>query len=70
MNNRIFNNRTKYTEKMKPMNIKAILGLALVAGSFASCSVDQQELPSEELYARNFYKTFGVNFSSEGFNVV
>ncbi len=52
------------------MNIKAILGLALVAGSFASCSVDQQELPSEELYARNFYKTFGVNFSSEGFNVV
>ncbi len=52
------------------MNIKAILGLALVAGGLASCSLEEQEIPAEELYTREFYKTFGLNASNEGMNVV
>ncbi len=52
------------------MKLKTILSVALAAGSLASCSVDEQQLTAEEQYAREFYKNFGVNFSTEGFNVV
>lgn len=55
---------------IKPMNLKTLLGLTLVAGAMASCSLDEQEIPASELYAREFYKTFGVNWSSEAMNVV
>ncbi len=52
------------------MKLKTILSVALAAGSLASCSVDEQQLTAEEQYAREFYKNFGVNLSTEGFNVV
>ncbi len=52
------------------MKIQTLLGAALMAGCLASCSVEEQEIPASELYAREFYKTFGVNGSDEGFNVV
>ncbi len=55
---------------MKTNNTKTLLALALLTGGLASCSVEEQELPAEEQYAREFYKTFGVNGSTEGFNVV
>ncbi len=55
---------------IKPMNLKTLLGLTLVAGAMASCSLDEQEIPASELYAREFYKTFGLNVSEEGMNVV
>ena len=54
----------------KSMKIQTLLGAALMAGSLASCSVEEQEIPASEQYARQFYKTFGVNGSTEGFNVV
>lgn len=55
---------------MKPMNIKAILGLALLAGGLASCSVEEQEIPASELYAREFYKKFGVFDKNQDWSVV
>ena len=55
---------------MKAKNTKALLALALLTGGLASCSVEEQEIPASEQYAREFYKTFGTKWSSEGFNVV
>ncbi len=55
---------------MKAKNTKTLLALALLAGGLASCSVEEQEIPAEELYTREFYKTFGLNVSNEGMNVV
>ena len=52
------------------MKLKTFLCLTLMAGAMASCSVEEQEIPASEQYAREFYKTFGTKWSSEGFNVV
>ncbi len=52
------------------MNIKFIFGLTLVAGALASCSVEEQELPAEELYAREFYKNFGQVNENQDWSVV
>lgn len=52
------------------MKIQTLLGAVLMAGCLASCSVEEQEIPASEQYAREYYKTFGVNGPSEGFNVV
>ena len=55
---------------MKLMNIKTLLGLTLMAGAMASCSLEEQEIPASEQYAREFYKNFGTNLPTEGMNVV
>ena len=55
---------------MKSNITKTLLALTLLAGGLASCSLDEQEIPAEELYTREFYKTFGTNWSPESFNVV
>ncbi len=55
---------------MKTTNIKAILGVALLSGGLASCSVEQQELPAEELYTRQFIKEFGLFDKNQTWNVV
>ncbi len=52
------------------MKIQTLLGAALMAGCLASCSVEEQEIPASEQYAREYYKTFGTNGPTEGFNVV
>ena len=53
------------------MNTKALFGLALLAAPcLVSCSVEDQELPAEELYARQFYKEFGLVDKNQDWNVV
>lgn len=41
-----------------------------MAGTCASCSVEEQELPAEELYTREFYKTFGTFSQNQDWSVV
>ena len=55
---------------IKPMNLKTLLGLTLVAGAMASCSLEEQEIPAEELYTREFYKNFGVFDKNHDWSVV
>ena len=53
------------------MNTKALFGLALLAAPcLVSCSVEDQELPAEELYTRQFYKEFGLVDKNQDWNVV
>ena len=52
------------------MNKKTLFALFLAAAGLASCSVEDQVIPASEQYAREFYKNFGTNWSSEGMNVV
>ncbi len=56
---------------MRTLNYKLLLGIALLGGGLASCSVDEN-VPSsaEENYTREFIKQFGLNISNEGMNVV
>ncbi len=53
------------------MKLKTLLGAAIVAGSFASCSVeDNAEIPAKEAYARDFIKQFGVIDKNQDWSVV
>lgn len=52
------------------MNIKTLFGFTLAASAMASCSVEEQELPAEELYTRAFYKEFGLVDKNQDWNVV
>ena len=52
------------------MNIKTLFGLTIAASAMASCSVEEQELPAEELYTREFYKAFGTVDKNQDWNVV
>ncbi len=55
------------------MKIKTILGVALVAGSFASCSVEDNESASAKIkedYTREFIKQFGTIDRNQDWSVV
>ena len=56
--------------KIKTKNTKTLLALVLLAGGLASCSVEEQEIPAEEQYAREFYKNFGVFDKNQDWSVV
>ncbi len=58
---------------MIDMKIKTILGVALVAGSFASCSVEDNESASAKIkedYTREFIKQFGTIDRNQDWSVV
>ena len=56
---------------MKMYLNKQSFWLAIVAvATLASCSVEQDPVSTEETYNREFYKYFGTNCPTEGFNVV
>ena len=55
------------------MNIKTILGIALTAGSLASCSVEDNDTVAEKVnedYTRNFVKLFGTINPNQDWSVV
>ena len=55
------------------MKIKTILGIALAAGSLASCSVDDNENVTDsvkENYTREFIKQFGTINPNQDWSVV
>lgn len=55
------------------MNIKTILGVALAAGTLASCSVDDgdnTQVPANETYTRDFIKIFGTINAKQDWNMV
>lgn len=58
---------------MIDMKLKTILGVALVAGSFASCSVEDNESATSKVkedYTREFIKQFGTIDRNQDWSVV
>lgn len=58
---------------MLDMKLKTILGVALVAGSFASCSVEDNESAASKVkedYTREFIKQFGTIDRNQDWSVV
>ncbi len=58
---------------MLDMKLKTILGVALVAGSFASCSVEDNESATSKVkedYTREFIKQFGTIDRNQDWSVV
>ena len=52
-------------------NLKTVLGVAIAAGSLASCSVeDSVEVPAKEAYTRDFIKQFGAIDKNQDWSVV
>ena len=53
------------------MKLKTVLGVAIAAGSLASCSVeDSVEVPAKEAYTRDFIKQFGAIDKNQDWSVV
>lgn len=56
---------------MIDMKLKTVLGVAIAAGSLASCSVeDSVEIPAKEAYTRDFIKQFGAIDKNQDWSVV
>ncbi len=58
---------------MIDMKLKTILGVALVAGSLASCSVEDNESAASKVkedYTREFIKQFGTIDRNQDWSVV
>ena len=56
---------------MIDMKLKTVLGVAIAAGSLASCSVeDSVEAPAKEAYTRDFIKQFGAIDKNQDWSVV
>lgn len=52
------------------LSVKQIAVLAALCGVTASCQVDPIEIPAEELYAREFIKSFGLVSPDQDWSVV